>query len=252
MHFRHVKLYYLISTDDYYTEKIILPQQRATSSDLLGKNYCGEQRGVTQKTQAFLKPNYQHNGHLHEPVSRSVNTSMQQQSVDPTRMHYNQKMGAAVNTFNYVPQPQHMSPQPSVPNDQYSRNWQPSQIQTNNHAYNGNHYNHPTRSVQHKALPTKDTDLPNCKIPVNSPILWKLSQEVIEWKFLGRYLDLEEEIIDEIDYNTRPNKTRDKALKVLTEWVNSSTPTWVALGQALLDGEYVMLYEKLLELISGY
>ena len=71
--------------------------------------------------------------------------------------------------------------------------------------------------------------------------LWKLPPEVIEWKFLGRYLNLEEKVIDEIDYNTRPNKTRNKALKVLTEWVNSSTLTWVALdlGQALLDGEYI-------------
>ena len=75
--------------------------------------------------------------------------------------------------------------------------------------------------------------LPKHKIPVNSPILWELSQEIMEWKFLGRNLNLEEEIIDEIDYNTRPNKTRDKALKVLTEWVNSSAPQhgkyWVKL-----------------------
>ena len=90
------------------------------------------------------------------------------------------------------------------------------------------------------------------KIPANSPILWELSQEVREWKFLGRYLDLEEETIDEIDYNTIPNRTRDKALKVLTEWVNSSTPTWERLGEALLDAEYILLYEKLLELIEKY
>jgi len=94
--------------------------------------------------------------------------------------------------------------------------------------------------------------LPSSKIPTNSPILWELSQEVREWKFLGRYLDLDEETIDEIDYNTVPNRTRDKSLKVLTEWVNSSTPTWEGLGKALLDAEYVMLYEKLLELIKKY
>ena len=94
--------------------------------------------------------------------------------------------------------------------------------------------------------------LPKHKIPVNSPILWELSQEIMEWKFLGRYLNLEEDIIDEIDYNTRPNKTRDKALKVLTEWVNISTPTWETLGKALMDAEYVLLYEKLLELIKKY
>jgi len=28
-------------------------------------------------------------------------------------------------------------------------------------------------------------------IPVNSPIIWELSQEVREWKFLARNLDLE-------------------------------------------------------------
>ena len=94
--------------------------------------------------------------------------------------------------------------------------------------------------------------LPKHKIPVNSPILWELSQEIMEWKFLGRYLNLEEDIIDEIDYDTRPNKTRDKALKVLTEWVNISTPTWETLGKALMDAEYVLLYEKLLELIKKY
>ena len=90
------------------------------------------------------------------------------------------------------------------------------------------------------------------KIPANSPILWELSQDVREWKFLGRYLDLEEETIDEIDYNTIPNRTRDKALKVLIEWVNSSTPTWEKLGEALLDAKYILLYEKLLELIDKY
>ena len=94
--------------------------------------------------------------------------------------------------------------------------------------------------------------LPKHKIPVNSPILWELSQEIMEWKFLGRYLNLEEDVIDEIDYNTRPNKTRDKALKVLTEWVNISTPTWETLGKALMDAEYALLYEKLLELIKKY
>ena len=94
--------------------------------------------------------------------------------------------------------------------------------------------------------------LPRYKIPPYSPVLWELSQEVREWKFLGRYLDLEEDIIEEIDYNTRPNKTRDKALKVLTEWVNISTPTWEILGKALLEFKCISLYEKLLELIEKY
>ena len=94
--------------------------------------------------------------------------------------------------------------------------------------------------------------LPNCKIPANSPILWELSQDIREWKCLGKYLDLEEEIIEEIDYNTRPNRTRDKALKALTEWVNSLSPTWKTLGVALLDAKWTLLYRKLLKLLDKY
>ena len=96
-------------------------------------------------------------------------------------------------------------------------------------------------------------DLPSHKIPVDSPILWQLSQDVREWKFLARFLDLDEEVIEEIDQYTRPNKTRDKSLKMLTEWVNtSSDPTWKALGEAIQDAENTLLYEKLVELIKSY
>ena len=74
-----------------------------------------------------------------------------------------------------------------------------------------------------------------------------------EWKFLARNLDLEERVIDEIDQYTVPNKVRDKSLKVFTEWVNSaSKPSWRALGEALLEAEHDMLYEKLLELTTVY
>ena len=103
------------------------------------------------------------------------------------------------------------------------------------------------------ASKTTNHDLPSHKIPVDSPILWQLSQEVREWKFLGRFLDLDEDIIEEIDHYTRPNKTRDKSLKVLTEWVNSSSePTWQALGEALQDAGNTLLYEKLVELIKSH
>ena len=96
-------------------------------------------------------------------------------------------------------------------------------------------------------------DLPSHKIPVDSPILWQLSQDVREWKFLARFLDLDEEVIEEIDQYTRPNKTRDKSLKMLIEWVNtSSDPTWKALGEAIQDAENTLLYEKLVELIKSY
>ena len=96
-------------------------------------------------------------------------------------------------------------------------------------------------------------ELPSHKVPADSPILWQLSLDVREWKFLARFLDLEEELIEEIDQYTRPNKTRDKSLKMLTEWVNtSSDATWRALGEAILDAENTLLYEKLVELIKSY
>ena len=96
-------------------------------------------------------------------------------------------------------------------------------------------------------------DLPSHKIPADSHILWQLSQDVREWKFLARFLDLDEEVIEEIDQYTRPNKTRDKSLKMLTEWVNtSSEATWRALGDAIQDEENTLLYEKLVELVKSY
>ena len=65
--------------------------------------------------------------------------------------------------------------------------------------------------LKKKPAPVKTMNsLSKHKIPANSPILWELSQDVREWRFLGRYLDLEEETIDEIDYNTIPNRTRDR------------------------------------------
>ena len=112
---------------------------------------------------------------------------------------------------------------------------------------------HLATSTNNFSSKTTNSDLPSHKIPVDSPVLWQLSQEVREWKFLGRFLDLDEDIIEEIDHYTRPNKTRDKSLKVLTEWVNSSSePTWQALGEALQDAGNTLLYEKLVELIKSH
>ena len=93
-------------------------------------------------------------------------------------------------------------------------------------------------------------DLPSHKISVDSPILWQLSQDVREWKFLARFLSLDEEVIEEIDQYTRP---RDKSSKMLTEWVNtSSDATWRALGEATQDSENTLLYEKLVEFIKRF
>ena len=187
---------------------------------------------------------YQQHNHLQDPVSRSANVQQHYQYHNPTQKRHNPIIEAP----EHIPRPHHRPTQPVVlNNDHYGKKWPSSQPVY----YTNNSSKLSSKPIQ-KTAASANGSLPSSKIPVNSPILLMLSGEVREWKFLGRYLDLEEEIIDEIDYNTIPNKTRDKALKVLKEWVDSTTPTWQALGEALLDAEYIMLYEKLLELISGY
>ena len=191
-----------------------------------------------------LSQNYYPNAHSQEIAHSSLNTI--------TPEIYNPPIMSAV----HQPQPQQFV-QAQYP--QYSVH-----SHSNSH-YSNNEFSQPfivhNSASQHSAtftsnpVSSKNTnrDLPSHKIPTDSPILWQLSQEVREWKFLGRFLDLDEDIIEEIDHYTRPNKTRDKSLKVLTEWVNSSSePTWQALGEALLDAENTLLYEKLVELIKSH
>ena len=166
-----------------------------------------------------------------------------------TQKTYNPPMMSAV----HQPQPpfaQAQYPQYSVHshgNSHYNEISQPYVVHNSPSQHLATSTNNPVASK------TTNHDLPSHKIPVDSPILWQLSQEVREWKFLGRFLDLDEDIIEEIDHYTRPNKTRDKSLKVLTEWVNSSSePTWQALGEALQDAGNTLLYEKLVELIKSH
>lgn len=180
----------------------------------------------------------QHNIYSQEIAYSSLNT-VAQENFDPS-------VTAAV----HQPQPQFgqtQYTQYSSSRDHYCNN-DISQPLMHNTSYFTASRNTPVSSTK-----TSTHDLPNYKIPVDSPILWQLSQEVREWKFLGRFLDLDEDVIEEIDQYTRPNKTRDKSLKVLKEWVNSSPePTWKALGGVLLETENALLYEKLLELIKSY
>ena len=200
------------------------------------KNY-GQQLQTIQKSSSPSQFSYQYNGHI--------------QPKEQQRLHHQYQTGRHPNDSVEAPRPQYVPHQPSFPIDDHcGKNFHSSHMQENNYVYNHTKSHYQARPIQNKV--SVNGNLPDSKIPANSPILLKLSQEVKEWKFLGRYLDLEEETIDEIDYNTVPNKTREKALKVFTEWVNSSTPTWALLGEALLDANYIMLYEKLLELISGY
>ena len=211
------------------------------------------------------------NGQYHE--RKMWNESYQ---MPPSQLHYNQHQQNIHLQQSTIPQPQYnhhqhnlqQSAQPqlhcnqNIPLQQSAMHYPPYIAPRNYNPMAGPtgykpspHFGRPQTSSQHveKQLLVKNVNvLPRSRIPVNSPILWELSQNVMEWKFLGRNLDLEEEKIDEIDYNTIPNKTREKALKVLTEWVNSSTPTWETLGEALMDAEYILLYEKLLELVEKY
>ena len=198
---------------------------------------------------ARIQNGQQYNGYSQEPRQQQFHQQ------HPARQNLN---GFVEVSSTYAPTTPHCVPQQHAApvNVHHGRNFQSSHIQENNSAHFIN-YSKPLvypklRPPAVKTKVSRNGNLPDSKIPVNSPILLMLSLEVKEWKFLGRYLDLEEEIIDEIDYNTVPNKTREKALKVFTEWVNSSAPTWAILGEALLDAENIMLYEKLIELISGY
>ena len=206
-----------------------------------------------------LSPHYYPNAHSQEILPSSLNTIPQHSYNAPSMM--------------YQPaQSQHVRTQhPQYPKQSGSRahlncnseilqpfivhnNTSQRLIPPTNSTVPNNTTNHVISPVN-SPVPSKTAtrDLPSYKIPVDSPILWQLSQEVSEWKFLGRFLDLDEDIIEEIDQYTRPNKTRDKSLKVLTEWVNSSSEaTWKTLGEALQDAGNTLLYEKLVELIKSH
>ena len=199
-------------------------------------NYHQQDIHLQQPTRQPFRNHYQFNNHLQQSAPPQLHYNDQQQMVhspqpaihcppiqNGTQYNASRSYNPMAGTTTWKPKAHNGMPQA---NNQYVKRQQP-----------------PINNVK---------SLPRSKIPPNSPILWELSQGVMEWKFLGRNLDMEEETINEIDYNTVPNKTREKALKVLTEWVNSSAPTWETLGRALMDAEYILLYEKLLELIKRY
>ena len=206
-----------------------------------------------------LSSHYYPNAHSQETMPSSLST-IPQHSYNPPTMTYQPAQSQYVQTQH----PQY--PEQSGSRAHFSCNSEISQpflvhnnasqhlIPPANSPVLNNTANHVISPVS-SPVPSKTTtrDLPSYKIPIDSPILWQLSQEVSEWKFLGRFLDLDEDIIEEIDQYTRPNKTRDKSLKVLTEWVNSSSEaTWKTLGEALQDAGNTLLYEKLTELIKNH
>ena len=181
--------------------------------------------------------------HQHHPSRQSVSQSSQQtgQHAYPTDHSTNQ--------FTQHPSLR-QSHFRSQPRNEIDVTYAPVHY-TNNFTQGSYGVHHPSKMSSGRV--NQADGLSDHRIPHTSPILWELSQDVREWKFLARNLDLEERVIDEIDQYTVPNKMRDKSLKVFTEWVNSaSRPSWRALGEALLEAEYVMLYEKLLELIKSH
>ena len=181
--------------------------------------------------QQSLFPNYtssQHTGHYGNHTCHSTNELMQQY---PSQTHF------------------------SVP---YSRNDYVTANEVKSSYHQLSNYTQDPLAIYYSNKMSSEQlnsadGLSDHNVPANSPILWELSQEVKEWKFLARNLDLEERVIEEIDQYTIPNKMRDKSLRVFTEWVNSALrPTWKALGEALLEAEYTLLYEKLLELVKNH
>ena len=199
----------------------------------------------TYNYQALPQQHYYHNSHPHGAMLNGV----MPETHYPPAVHQQPQIPFGHSQFSqaqYSHYPKHAA-HSSNHHNSYNEISQPV------HIHNGsNHYLTAQRNIPAPPKAPAD-DLPSHKIPVDSPILWQLSQDVREWKFLARFLDLDEEVIEEIDQYTRPNKTRDKSLKMLTEWVNtSSEATWRALGEAIQDAENTLLYEKLVELIKNY
>ena len=202
----------------------------------------------TSGAQSYLASlqHYHYNTHMHEMSHSSFNKETQEMYNCPV-----------------IPPMHQAQPQYSYRQPQYTQNYEHSRSTDQYVNHNGilqpavMHSNITQQLAAQRNIPAppkaSGDDLPSDKIPPDSPILWQLSQDVREWKFLARFLDLDEEVIEEIDQYTRPNKTRDKSLKMLIEWVNtSSDATWKALGEALQDAENTLLYEKLVELIKSY
>ena len=87
--------------------------------------------------------------------------------------------------------------------------------------------------------------LPNSTIPKGSQVILLFSHQIREWKEIGRYLGLEEEVIDEVSHDS--TKTREKAYQMLTKWIeiDGHNATWSTLGDGLLVAGQVHLYETL-------
>ena len=176
--------------------------------------------------------------------NEQYNPSMQVPNLYPPSPSYGLPQYHSNYTGSYTAQQHYNSPQKMYLPQQYA-----PQFSHNMH-YSSNHVSPAPPDVN--GMRNKVTvNLPKHRIPVDSPILWDLSQDIKEWRFLGRYLDLDENMLEEIDQYTRPNKMRDKALSVLKKWVdNVADPTWHALGEALIDSEMVLLHEKLCDLLK--
>ena len=95
-------------------------------------------------------------------------------------------------------------------------------------------------SLQTPTLPPGEDSDPSV-LPLTPPpaglLLW-LSDEVIKWKFLGRYLGMEESTIERIDLEN-PQNIREQCYQMLTTFARQqgTACTCRRLGEALLQSE---------------
>lgn len=92
--------------------------------------------------------------------------------------------------------------------------------------------------------PTGPSSLP-LTAPPQELLLW-LSDEVVQWKFLGRYLDVDETTIERIALEN-PNNIREQCFQMLKAFKNEQGEncTCRRLGEALLEsGKNRHLYSK--------
>ena len=112
------------------------------------------------------------------------------------------------------------------------------------------------------SFPTPITDDPDPAsllplTPPPTPLLLWLSERVVQWKFLGRYLDVKEHDLDRISLENQ-NDIREQCFQMLKRFSMEAGPrsTCQRLGRALLESErnkhlFAEFCEKVGELLSN-
>lgn len=130
--------------------------------------------------------------------------------------------------------------------------------------YVATHYPTPSLPSSHPTLSTitstaTGTDTDPSSLPLTAPpqqlLLW-LSDEVVQWKFLGRYLNVDETTIERIALEN-PNNIREQCFQMLKTYKSQQGEkcTCRQLGEALLESEknrhlYSKFCAKLRELLE--